>query len=385
MRPVYLDVTRLLKGIFFRKRATGVDRVSLAYVRHYGEDARAVLAARGHHFAVSHQASRRLFDVIKHYYEDDGRVERFLLANALLSSARSRIERGGVLIHTSHSGAEFDRYFRSLKLNGVDVVFMVHDLIPLTHASYCRAGTAQVHERRLRSALSMSSGIIANSRATLDDMTGYAASNGFRVPPAVVAKLAPGTEIANDATAPIAGPYFVMVGTIEPRKNHLLILDVWRRMVKRLGASAPKLVVIGREGWKCSNVIELLKNNALWQGTVAWYPDCPDTALGGWLKHARALLFPSFTEGYGMPVAEALAGGVPVIASDLSVLREYASDIPDYLDPLDLASWQARIMAYSDVDSPERAQQLARLVRFQVPTWEKHFEQVDRLLADLGS
>lgn len=86
-----------------------------------------------------------------------------------------------------------------------------------------------------------------------------------------------------------------------------------------------------------------------------------------------------------MPVAEALAGGVPVIASDLSVLREYASDIPDYLDPLDLASWQARIMAYSDVDSPERAQQLARLVRFQVPTWEKHFEQVDRLLADLGS
>ena len=385
MRRIYLDVTRLLKGIFLRRRPTGVDRVSLAYVRHYGGNAHAVLAGRGHHIVMSRRASSQIFDAIQRHYEADRPVGKRELARILLPGLRFRMASGGVLLHTSHSGAEFSRYFESLKVRGVHVVFMVHDLIPLTHAEYCRVGTAQIHDQRIRSALSTSSAVIANSQTTLDDMFRYAARHQLNMPRCIASRLAPGTQTDGDTSRPMLEPYFVMVGTIEPRKNHWLIFHVWRRIAESLVEDAPRLVVIGRQGWKCGNALDMLEDCVALRHLVIWQSDCSDYMLGTWLKHAKALLFPSFTEGYGMPVAEALACGVPVIASDLAALREYAGDVPDYLDPLDGPAWHARILAYINDDSPERAQQLARITGFRAPTWEEHFEQVDGLLVELDT
>jgi glycosyltransferase involved in cell wall biosynthesis len=95
------------------------------------------------------------------------------------------------------------------------------------------------------------------------------------------------------------------------------------------------------------------------------------------------LLFPSFAEGYGMPLVEALSRGVPVIASDLPVFREIAGDVPDYLDPLDGMGWMVRIESFADPASPERAAQLKRLAGFSAPIWPAHFETVERFLERL--
>ena len=84
-----------------------------------------------------------------------------------------------------------------------------------------------------------------------------------------------------------------------------------------------------------------------------------------------------------MPLIEALAAGVPVIASDLPVFREFASDIPDYADPLDPQHWLNLIRGYADVNSAQRAAQLIRMESFQLPTWERHFELLDTLLSRL--
>ncbi|MDI9712574.1 hypothetical protein QM261_18810, partial [Acinetobacter baumannii] len=78
---------------------------------------------------------------------------------------------------------------------------------------------------------------------------------GTRLPRTVVAKLAPGIDRPKtNSLAPITPPYFVMLGTIEPRKNHWFMLHIWRRLVEQMGETAPKLVVIGRRGWECENV-----------------------------------------------------------------------------------------------------------------------------------
>ena len=95
------------------------------------------------------------------------------------------------------------------------------------------------------------------------------------------------------------------------------------------------------------------------------------------------MLFPSFVEGYGLPLIEALALGVPVIASDLPVFREIAGDIIEYIDPLDGKRWGDVIMDYAKTDSASRTAQLARIQEFKVPTWDEHFIQVDALLAAL--
>jgi glycosyltransferase involved in cell wall biosynthesis len=98
------------------------------------------------------------------------------------------------------------------------------------------------------------------------------------------------------------------------------------------------------------------------------------------LHHAQALLFPSFTEGYGMPLVEALSANIPVIASDLPAFREIAGDVPEYLDPLDGIGWMKCITAYINTDSVERVTQLKRIAHFVPPSWSTHFQLVEELL-----
>jgi glycosyltransferase involved in cell wall biosynthesis len=111
---------------------------------------------------------------------------------------------------------------------------------------------------------------------------------------------------------------------------------------------------------------------------------CDDATLGAYMRGARALLFPSFVEGYGLPLVEALAVGTPVIASDLGVFRELAGNIPDYFSPIDGLGWSRAIEAYAQPDSALREAQLARLAGWSPPTWEGHFAKVDAWLAKLS-
>ena len=175
-------------------------------------------------------------------------------------------------------------------------------------------------------------------------------------------------------------PYFVMLGTIEPRKNHLLLLNVWRALVQRDGERAPRLVIVGQRGWECEQVLDLLDRCEALRGFVLERQGCDDTELATLLAHAQALLFPSFAEGYGMPMVEALAAGVPVLASDLPVFREVAGDVPEYLDPLDGPGWIRAIDDYAHTDGARRRAQLARMHGWQAPTWETHFDQVQALM-----
>ncbi len=308
---------------------------------------------------------------------------RKLVASAFLSRLRpTRFDRG-ILLHTSHNGMEFSRYYRAMTRRNAHSVFMVHDLIPLTHAEYCRPGVGAAHRLRIHTALRHASGLISNSQATYNELANEARKAALPLPPVVVAPLAPAVEPHPPSPPPIETPYFVMLSTIEPRKNHWFILHVWRRLVEQMGEAAPKLVIIGRRGWECENVVDMLERCATIRGAVIEESECSDERLHAWLQHARALVFPSFAEGYGMPLVEALMLGVPVLASDLPVFHEIASDIPDYLDPLDGPGWLAYIRAYVLSDSAERASQLVRIERFRAPTWAEHFERVDGFLASL--
>jgi glycosyltransferase involved in cell wall biosynthesis len=94
---------------------------------------------------------------------------------------------------------------------------------------------------------------------------------------------------------------------------------------------------------------------------------------------------PSFAEGFGLPVPEALSAGTPVICSDLPALREVCGDIPEYLDPLDGLGWRRAILDYTQAASPRRAAQCQRLGAWSAPRWDTHFNQVHGIIKNLVS
>jgi len=387
MPCLLIDVTRLLYRRMTGRLPTGIDRVGLEYIRHFSS-ARALLSWRGLSAALSRADSARLFELLLHPGADVAATGWSLVAKACAFGWLPAGVGDAFLCNTGHYGLDHRGYAAVPRMLGARPIVLVHDLIPITHPQYCRSGERERHVARMRNALRMARGIIVNSRQTLEALAAFAGEERLALPPAIVAPLAPALPAAAPgATAgarPIASPYFVVLGTIEPRKNHLLLLRVWRSLVDELGAAAPRLVVIGQRGWLYDEVLALMHDAPL-RGCVLEAGVLSDREVAAWLHHAQALLMPSHVEGYGLPVAEALAAGVPVIASELAVFRDIAGEIPDYAPGGDEAAWRALVLDYARARGGRRAAQLERLSRFRPATWAEHFARVEAFLESLDA
>ncbi len=363
------------------RHPTGIDRVCLAYLEHYGRDAQAVIQHRRMRRIFDREASTRLFDLLQ---QPSHKFRRELVSAGLRAALRQncRAERRPYL-NIGHTGLN-DSGFRSwVRSAGVRPVYFVHDLIPITHPQFCRAGEREKHIERMRTVLGTGAGVIGNSRETLVELSRFATAEDLPDPRAIAAPLGSTPLPRTPNNPPLDRPFFVVLGTIEARKNHLMLLQVWLRMIESFGERAPRLFIVGQRGWECEQVFDLLDNDHRLSNFVIEISRCNDEELAHYLANARALLFPSFIEGYGLPLVEALQAGTPVIASDLSVFREIAGDVPDYLASVDEPAWQRAILDYATQQSAARNAQLKRLADYKAPTWDDHFAAVDSWLGTL--
>jgi len=328
------------------------------------------------------KASQELFALLE---EPGDAFKVRLVAGALRNLGRFNGKgRGRTYLNVGHTGLDTTGFQTWVRGAEVRPVYLVHDLIPITHPEFCRAGEQDKHRQRMRTVLTTAAGVIGNSQATLDDLAAFAHAEGLPTRPALAVWLGIDPLARSARADQTARPTFVTIGTIEARKNHLLLLNIWSRLIDRLGAAAPRLLIIGQRGWEADEVFDLLDRSEKLRGHVIELSRCSDEELARHLGSARALLFPSRAEGYGLPLLEALGSGVPVIASDLPVFREVGADIPDYLDPLEAPGWEAAIIDYSKPHSRARRAQLQRIRSFRTPDWDSHFAAVERWLADLN-
>jgi glycosyltransferase involved in cell wall biosynthesis len=412
---VFLDVSRLLLCVL-RPSPAGIDRVELAYARRWlGRPAACSFVAQnawGGLATLPHRQVERLVTLVEAVWQAGP------LANSALAAARRlvlRLHAGmaagagrwafrraaaradrGIYLLVSHLSLENPDRIAGLRRQGLAFVPMVHDLIPSTHPEYARPQQVGRHRRRISTTASLADGVIVNSTATAEALLSHLpevlAPGCHVLPPIVVARLG----VAGQPTGTLspwsqpdrAGgerPYFVTLGTIEPRKNHLLLLNLWREMAARMGNEVPRLLVIGRRGWENENILDMLDRCSALNGAVQETGPLPDAEVTRLLAGARALLFPSFAEGYGLPLAEALALGTPAICSDLPALREVGAAVPEFLDPLDGPAWRDAVLHYAQPQAPRREAQLSRLRHWQPPSWATHFHEVDALLARVAA
>lgn len=395
MSAVILDISRLISRVRY-STPSGVDRVEMAYARgllhHYGEALTfAAVHPSGIYGRLPRKAALAYLDELERRWSSQAEhpSQRSLLSvlpqlAALLPRRKKPILSNAVYVQASpHHLTNVAKVQRILAHERAQFLCMVHDLIPIEFPEYARPGGATLHRRRIETVAQTADAVIVNSAATGRSLQPWL-DRGARQPIVEVALL--GTEaLPKREATPLHDqrPYFVCLGTIEPRKNHLLLLHLWRHLAETLAKEAiPRLVIIGRRGWENEQVVDLLERCPALVGHVEELNGCSDARLAEALRGARALLMPSFAEGYGMPVAEALSVGTPVLCSDIAALREVGGIVPDYLDPLDGPGWEAAILDHA-ARGPYHRAQVARLAEWHTPTWTDHLAIVAGAIARL--
>ncbi len=298
-------------------------------------------------------------------------VRRLAVARAarpLLSWLLRRLPDGSSYLNVGHANLS-DRTLATLHRR-FRIAVLLHDTIPLDHPAFCRPDTVNSFRSKL-DAVAAHADLVIHTTQTTRNTTDARLWQAGRVPPGVVASLGvpsvPKVATPDDMPAglPPADPYFVTLGTIEPRKNHALLVQVWAELART--GPPPPLVVLGGRGWATPQVFADL---AATPG-IRVLSGLPDHVVAGLVQGAAALLFPSLAEGFGLPPLEAAALGTPVVASDLPVTREVSEAYPIYLGPTDCGSWVETIRSLSAPDAL-RPRPVARIP----PQWENHFNLV---------
>lgn len=284
----------------------------------------------------------------------------------------------------SHKGLTKEPLFAAMKAElGAQLIFFVHDMIPVDFPQYVRPGHDEKHAVRMRIAARQGDLIVWNSIYSKDRFYAFADREGIAHPPGVILHIGvePHFQVLPTSDVTEERPYFLIVGTVEPRKNLRVLLEAWEFLRAR-GGPVPELRIIGKRGW----VTEANEGDAERAASLA--PDVveldrvSDDALMVQLSGACALLFPSFTEGWGMPLVEAAVMGLPAIASDIPAFHEAGQGCALLLSPDSPEAWADAVTRYADPSLPDRATALAGLSRFAPPLWPAHFDGFEVALAE---
>jgi glycosyltransferase involved in cell wall biosynthesis len=253
---------------------------------------------------------------------------------------------GDALLLLDSAWSEPERFMpvlRAAEESGAEVVGYVYDLIPVLYPDTCVPFMPPVFRLWLEHIVRKSHAIICISRATADDLIAFIVRNGLRHRPGLRIHYAhlgsdlDGENIAepSDAVRSVfAGsprPTFLMVGTLEPRKGHLEVLDAFDELWA--GECDVALCLIGKPGWKMDRFVERLQSHPEFKKRLHWLERPCDAELDFAYRHAAALIQASHAEGFGLPLLEAARCGTPIVCSDIPVFREIVGDNATFFEP----------------------------------------------------
>ena len=236
--------------------------------------------------------------------------------------------------------------------NGCNI-FCLHDLIPIRVPYVCDPHSQGVFKRWVDDFILNGDAVICVSKAVADDFMKYLSQHRKGYPRDIhIGWWHPGGDfidagreawVSADTTTMMADkiPYFLSVGTLEPRKGYSVVLDAFEKLWSE-GCDI-RYVISGKNGWNCDSLKQRLLTHPEFGGRLLWLQEVDDFELSSLYCHAKGVIFPSLAEGFGLPLVEALSAGTPVIASDIPVFREVGKDAVLYFRLLDESDLKEKI------------------------------------------
>jgi alpha-1,2-rhamnosyltransferase len=277
-----------------------------------------------------------------------------------------------------------------IKKLGVIIAAFIHDIIPLTHRELCHPSITNRFENWLLWILPNTDILIFNSNYSKTSLEAYLAEHPVSCPHhqlRAVVHLGYDIPTKNNASyknkglASIfdsPGKTYLCVGTIDPRKNHEILLNAFDLLWQQ-GASS-KLLLIGRRSGLCHNLIDKIIHHPLYGKNLFWLDNANDNDLQMAYSKSTALLFPSFVEGFGLPLVEALSYSLSVICSNIPVFREIAGERAYYFPPDDA---HALVLCIRSVE--KRTQSASQMPPFSWPTWQEATHNLIKVLIQYKS
>lgn len=298
------------------------------------------------HTAIAARAPKRLTMAQKTH-----RMLRHLMQTGMaVGCGIHSLPRHSIYLNIGQIGLAIPAFTRWLEQRrDMTAAFMLHDTIPLEYPHFVSPAAAKHHSRMVRSAVEHADLVITTTQHARECIVTAMEQMGRSDIPVHVEGLplphAMGVTRTSDH-ALIGQHYFLTCSTVEPRKNHGLLIDAWRRICMKMGEDAPHLVIVGSLGRHAENILAPVAQDPILSRRIHHVAGLSSPALARLMLGAAAMLCPSHAEGFGLSVLEANVLGVPTIASDIAAHREIANNKTWLLPPTDIDGWERAILAH---------------------------------------
>jgi glycosyltransferase involved in cell wall biosynthesis len=271
-----------------------------------------------------------------------------------------------------------------LRAEGVNTAVLVADVMPELNPEWFDPDQVRRFGAWIQAHLEHSALLVCISHTTERDLAEVARRRGFthRLNTVVIPLGADGPDRAPE---PVELPsrlteFLLTVGTLEPRKNHALLLDAFDRLSERhkhLG-----LVIVGRQGWLTDKLADRIRSHPLYGKRLIWPDSVTDSQLAWLYQHAFLTIAPSLYEGLGVPVMEALRHGSPTMSSTGGALPEAGAGCTEEFDPTDVDDLCVRIERHI-LDRAHHDELVSLAATYRAPRWDESATAVGEALRSL--
>lgn len=382
---IVVDVTDLVLYLLHHDNVSGIQRVQCELMRHFIESPASTpvrFVAMNERGLICEVDGAALLEVVDRARADTSSREQQRTA------MRELLHFAGPFAVRPHDvflmlGAFWGingmgRLLRYLKDAGVVIGVFIHDLIPIVASEYAQARSIRLFAKGVIQALTFADFILTTSEFNRGCITGFMSDQ--RIPPRPIhltplahsfpASHSSAPKISTAVQQAVEAPFVLCVGTIEVRKNPTYLFNLWKLMDRNKLPDTPNLVFAGRKGWMAEDFFEQVEASRSLGGKIVMLHDVNDVELDFLYEKCLLTIFPSFVEGWGLPVGESLSHGKICLCSAEGGISEIAPGLADFIDPYNVHDAYRKLLNYLQDPELRRRREREIAERFHPRTWK---------------